>query len=75
MWACLVACLLHEITSFVWTAAEAANLLSKSHTPFSGHRRIERTGQVIMQAAIFAVFSSRPNGIGFTPRHQNAFPS
>jgi hypothetical protein len=30
--------------------------LFKSHTSFSGHPRIEGTGQIIMQAAIFARF-------------------
>ena len=60
-----------------WTAAEAANLFFnclKSHTSFSGHPRIEGIGQAIMQAAIFARFLSRPNGMCSPPRHQNAFP-
>jgi hypothetical protein len=40
-----------------------ANLVVKlfrSHTSFSEHRRIEGTGQFIMQAAISAGFLSRP---------------
>jgi hypothetical protein len=42
-----------------WTAAEAANLFFNclNHIRrFSEHPRIEGTGQVIMQAAIFARF-------------------
>ena len=63
IWACLVACPVHEITSFVVDSSRSRKSvfqLFKSHTSFSGHPRIEGTGQVIMQAAIFAHFSSRP---------------
>jgi hypothetical protein len=59
MWACLVACPVNEITSFVVDSSRSRKSvfqLFKSHTSFSGHPRIEGTGQVIMQAAIFADF-------------------
>jgi len=63
MWACLVACPVHEITSFVVDSSRSRKSvfqLFKSHTSFSGHPRIEGTCQVIMQAAIFAHFQARP---------------
>ena len=59
IWACLVACPVHEITSFVVDSSRSRKSvfqLFKSYTSFSGHPRIEGTGQVIMQAAIFAHF-------------------
>jgi hypothetical protein len=77
MWACLEPCPLSEISRFVVDSSRSRKSvfqLFKLHTSFSGHPRIESTGQVIMQAAIFARFLSRPNGICSPPRHQNAFP-
>jgi hypothetical protein len=59
MWVCLVACPVHEITSFVVDSSRSRKSvfqLFKSHTSFSRNRRIEGTGQAIMQAAIFADF-------------------
>ena len=56
-WACLEPCPLREITSFVEDSSRSRKSivkLFKSHTSFSGHPRIEGTGQVIVQAAIFA---------------------
>jgi len=53
-----------------------ANLVFKlfrSHTSFSGHPRIEGTGQVILQAAIFADFQLWTRHMSSPPRHQNAF--
>ncbi len=73
MWACPVACPVHEITSFVVDSSRSRKSvfqLFKSHTSFSGHPRIEGTCQVIMQAAIFARFSSRPSGVGFNRCHR-----
>jgi hypothetical protein len=54
---------LPEITSFVEDSSRSRKSvvkLFKLHTSFSGHLRIEDTGRVIIQAAIFAEFSSRP---------------
>jgi hypothetical protein len=48
-----------KITSFGLDSSRSRKSvfqLFKSHTSFSGHPRIERIGQVIMQAAIFARF-------------------
>ncbi len=70
MWACPVACPVHEITSFVVDSSRSRKSvfqLFKSHTSFSVHHRIEGTGQAIVQAANFAGFSSRPNGMGSPP--------
>jgi hypothetical protein len=61
MWACLVACPVHEITSFVVDSSRSRKSvfqMFKSHTSFSGHRRSGSTGQVIMQAANFADLAS-----------------
>jgi hypothetical protein len=74
IWACLVACPVHEITSFVVDSSRSRKSvfqLFKSHTSFSGHLRIEGTGQVIMQAAIFAGFQRGPLAGLF--RFKNAF--
>jgi hypothetical protein len=63
MWACLEPCPLPEITSFVEDSSRSRKSvfqLFKSHTSFLGHPRIESTGQVIMQAAMFAGFHHGP---------------
>jgi len=78
-WACLESCPLSEITSFELDSSRSRKSvfkLLKSHTSFSRHPRIEGTGQVIMQAAIFVGFiASRANGIGFPSRPRNGVPA
>jgi hypothetical protein len=69
MWACLEPCPLPEITSFVEDSSRSRKSvfqLFKSHTSFSELRRIEGTGHVNMQAAIFAGSSSRPFWAGMS---------
>jgi hypothetical protein len=64
IWACLVACPVHEITSFVVDSSRSRKSvfqLFKSHTSFPEHRRIKGTGQVIMQAAMFDNFYAASN--------------
>jgi len=68
IWACLVAWPVHEITSFVVDSSRSRKSvfqLFKSHTSFSRHPRIEGTGQVIMQAAIFCLLLIAAKRYGF----------